>query len=458
MRIERIEVGNFMALRHAVIEPSPGLTVLAAGNAAGKTAMLEAITFALDQTYKPRGRTTIKSLDDLITLGASAGFAEVVTSDGVFRRQLKGGKHSTNPPSRVEHLDLLISADLATLKPSEVRDRVLSILGGKTGPADIVNRLIRRGCDATKARELEVLLKGGTFDPALKRVAASKSEERGKWQATTGTAFGTKKALGDGTGWRPEGADQLPPADEVRARIAALQEEEKELDLATRFGGGISGPCPCCGEQLTHYKGAFVAEKSLPPRAEGKPDELMRQLNDLRQRIQNNEGRLQLIESGEDIAAKAFAIYQEYCQWQQLEDALQPDGVPGELWSSATKRLDKALIDAAADTGVQVSLGPDGEPRLGPIPYGLLSESQQWRVNAILRICLAELSGIGVACVDRFDVIEPAERGALMQWIVKKAQAGVQVILAGTFKQAPSVPGATVCWIEGGTAEQRDAA
>lgn len=444
MRITRIEAHNFLCLRHATITPGPGLTLIAGGNFRGKSALLEAICYALDPDYKPRNRRTLKSLEDVITTGAKAGYAEVALDDGgPYRRELRGGKHSGTPPSRVDHLDLLLTTNLAALSPDVVRERVLAALGGRTSVDVITGRLKERQCDRQKVAEIEPLLVGGRFAPAIRHCEDAKKAARGGWEATTGERFGAKKAIG----WRPR--QDLPAKEDVERRLAELREEERELDLRTRLSGSISGPCPCCGEQLAYFKGAFVAEKDLP-KAEDDPREAMQRLTRLRESIQNNERRLAVIESGVDLAEKADQIYQDYCAWNYLAEALGPEGVQADLWGAATAKLRAFLDEAAAALGFRVSLEADGEPRLNGRPHGLLSESEQWRVHAVLRVALARLTGIGVAAVDRFDVLEPAHRPTVLQWLIQQADGGAQLIVAGTFKAPPKAPGAEVVWLQDG--------
>lgn len=52
-----------------------------------------------------------------------------------------------------------------------------------------------------------------------------------------------------------------------------------------------------------------------------------------------------------------------------------------------------------------MTLGQDMELRYGTVPYGLASESQQWRMRAAMGYALAVVGGLGMVVLDRFDVL-----------------------------------------------------
>lgn len=107
-----------------------------------------------------------------------------------------------------------------------------------------------------------------------------------------------------------------------------------------------------------------------------------------------------------------------------------------------------------------VELNNDMAISAGGRPYRLLSESEQWRVDLVLAMALATLSGLGIVVADRFDVLGLPQRGAVLDLIdIATAGGMLQVIIAGTLKAAPD-PGDdwAVLWLGDRNAVQERAA
>lgn len=97
--------------------------------------------------------------------------------------------------------------------------------------------------------------------------------------------------------------------------------------------------------------------------------------------------------------------------------------------------------------GEEVSLYDDMELRYGAFRYGQLSESQKWRAELALGLALAPQSS-GIVLMDRFDMVQVQDRGAILQML--GAQTRAQVIIAATLKEEPKFPegsGLFVHWI-----------
>ena len=89
--IESIELGNFLSHSETHLEFENGVTVFVGHNGAGKSSIIDAITFALF------GQHTRKSNKGLIKRGANQGFAKVKFSvngkqyEAVRKIDVKGG-------------------------------------------------------------------------------------------------------------------------------------------------------------------------------------------------------------------------------------------------------------------------------------------------------------------------------------------------------------------------------
>lgn len=86
--------------------------------------------------------------------------------------------------------------------------------------------------------------------------------------------------------------------------------------------------------------------------------------------------------------------------------------------------------------------------------YGLLSESEQWRVQTVMTLALAQLSGINLAVLDRIDVLDPTSRIELVEMLLglTEENSDLQIIMLGTLaKPASGMPDSIQqVWLEHG--------
>lgn len=164
-------------------------------------------------------------------------------------------------------------------------------------------------------------------------------------------------------------------------------------------------------------------------------------------------------------AEKAKAHHLDVQGWIAIAEALSPDGIPSEMISKSLKPLNKLLREYADTTGwIQPVVGVDmsitGDGRL----MSLLSESEVWRVDAMLTAALAELSGAKFFALDRLDVLHPSDRPIALMWLSGLAEAGRidQAWVAGTLKAEPKqLPDGVMCvWLsqEEGVDDAKEAA
>lgn len=164
---------------------------------------------------------------------------------------------------------------------------------------------------------------------------------------------------------------------------------------------------------------------------------------------------LALSTSRDELVKKAAAHHAQVKAWSLIAEALAPDGIPGDILKEAMDPINTMLADmATAAKWQQVKVTDDGEVAYGGRLYGLLSESEKWRCDALLAIAIARLSGLRMVTLDRFDVLQPSARPQILTLLRTLTQAGEldTAILAGTMKEAlPKVPsGIQQVWIEGG--------
>lgn len=168
---------------------------------------------------------------------------------------------------------------------------------------------------------------------------------------------------------------------------------------------------------------------------------------------------LRTAKNAADGAAKkttdAAAHHADVAAWDAIGDALSPDGIPADLLAEAIKPINDRLEQSAADAEwLQAVITDDMRVTGNGRPYALLSESEKWRVDAMVAEAIAHLSHAGVLVLDRFDVLDPVGRNDLFAWLDVLATNGEidSAIVFGTLKALPAELPATVTghWIENG--------
>jgi hypothetical protein len=145
--------------------------------------------------------------------------------------------------------------------------------------------------------------------------------------------------------------------------------------------------------------------------------------------------------------------------WDAIARALEPNGIPAELLSAALGPINARLAQSAADAQwPPVEIGADMAITYGGRAYGLISESEQWRADAMLAEAIASQSSWRLLLLDRFDVLDLPGRADLIAWLDVLAEAGEvdSVFLFGTLKAEPTNLPASIGthWIDSGMAAQ----
>lgn len=144
--------------------------------------------------------------------------------------------------------------------------------------------------------------------------------------------------------------------------------------------------------------------------------------------------------------ADAAGHHADVAAWDALAAALAPDGIPGQMLAEALNPINARLTQSALDAewlrvGINADMSisclvPGGEER----PYALLSESERWRVDAMVAEAISHQSGLKLLVLDRFDVLDAQGRTDLLAWLDVLAQNGEveTALLFGTLKALPT--------------------
>ncbi len=214
---------------------------------------------------------------------------------------------------------------------------------------------------------------------------------------------------------------------------------------------------------------AKAAEKMLAEFGDASCDYKPEDLAESRALLSSKEGELKSATSGlekmradkaaaasaDERTQKAAGHHADVIEWEKIASALAPDGLPAELLADALKPVNALLQAYAVMTGWrQPRIDPDMCIRADGRPYALHSESEKWRIDAMISAAIASMSDIRIIMLDRVDVLEPAQRPMLIAWLNELCDQGEleTALLYGTFKKRPTgLPEtASVYWIENG--------
>ncbi|MBX5809226.1 AAA family ATPase [Pseudomonas aeruginosa] len=567
-------------MRHAALDVSAPVLLVAGHNGAGKSSLLDAISHAF--TGKP-GRVAQKQhIGQLITEGAKKGEARVEWLDESGEVQacgvaLPSGKGS--PLADSPFLPFVLDASRFAALDAKDRRRVLfDLTGASASPAEVSKRLEAKGIDLALFEKVKPLLRSG-FPAAVEQAKAYASESRGAWKAITGENYGSEKAVD----WAPEllatvvtedqvaeagknlqlleddlaeaqqalgASKQARQAADGRAqRIAQLrelaeleprrrnklttdqqnQDEWSEKVMAAELASAGSVPhqpltCPHCqgavdlqagtlvvhqppeqiadaeaARRLSEYRGYLASAQRAVANSQRDLDECLaaaeqikaleaesveapsaeaiangeQAINELRQARDASRAKLVALQEALEAAtqreasiAKARAAHQDVVAWTGMADALSPTGIPAEILADAIGPVNDTLKRLAGTAGWSpVQISSDIDVTFGGRLYGLLSESERWRCDTTIALAIATISGLRLALLDRFDVLDiPARTRQAMKLFQSLAVAGEidTLIVAGTLKEpmAKTPAWLQAVWIDAGqlTDQQQQAA
>ena len=193
-------------------------------------------------------------------------------------------------------------------------------------------------------------------------------------------------------------------------------------------------------------------------------DGLVRERKECAKKISELKDVERKAKEAESITAKAKLLHHGVEQWSVIADALSSNGIPGEILSEALEPLNDRLHQSFSTTKwLRVEVHNDMSITGGSHDYALLSESEQWRADAMLAEAIARLSKLKLLVLDRFDVLDLSGRGELIEWLDTLADANQldSALIFGTLKSAPSGLSDSIesFWIDSGSiAKLREAA
>lgn len=168
-----------------------------------------------------------------------------------------------------------------------------------------------------------------------------------------------------------------------------------------------------------------------------------------------------LHEQADMLANKALAAHQQVIGWLKVQELCSPSGIPAILIARALDPFNDLLRAYAADAGfAPAQVERDLSLTYAGRPYALCSESEQWRADTLFALVVARLSGAKAVLLDRFDVLQPDDRGQVLDWLTDTtANMMDTVILAGTLGKRPEADELLdVLWMDDAPVAQKAAA
>lgn len=209
-------------------------------------------------------------------------------------------------------------------------------------------------------------------------------------------------------------------------------------------------------KRLSEESGAKVDQAKLD-KARDSVAQLRQIIADLRTDFNaKQEARAQAAKVDE-LTAKATAAHEDVKAWLAAGDALAPDGIPGELLADALAPVNQSIGVLSGMCGWNKAVvEADMSITFGGRLYGLCSESEKWRADCLIALAIAQISGLRMVLLDRFDVLDSESRKQLLKMAIRlgKLETMDSIIICGTMKQPlPASEDWTSVWIVNGLAE-----
>lgn len=191
MKIERIEITNFLGLRHLAVDVDAPVLLACGPNGVGKSSLIEAIRFAL--TGETPRVALKKDYPTLLSAGQTAGIVSIVADGQKITRNVKTGS-GTGAPDDLGALAYTLDAPrLSRMDAKERRAALFGLMGVSFSSAVVAQELIERGHMADHVERIKPFLKNG-FDAASTEAKKLAAEARGGWKEVTGETYGAVKA------------------------------------------------------------------------------------------------------------------------------------------------------------------------------------------------------------------------------------------------------------------------
>ncbi|MEN9890142.1 MAG: RecF protein [Pseudomonadota bacterium] len=251
---------------------------------------------------------------------------------------------------------------------------------------------------------------------------------------------------------------------EARAALPRKREAVELMERAVAASQRDADASTSARDQLTARRAELVAYTTVDDA------QLRADLADLQsqtlaaERVRDRlQAQAAAVASADQTTAKAAAAHAAVESWTAIADRLGPDGIPAEMLAQALGPIRERLAQSASDSSwPEVEIAADMTVTMGGRDYRLLSESEQWRADAMLAEVVAHVSGARLLVLDRFDLLDLPGRAQCLEWLDTLGIEGEidTAIVIGTLKALPAGLSERIGahWIEAGVSEHALAA
>lgn len=470
----KVLIENFLGIHSKAIEID-NVTLVAGYNGSGKSSVIEAMRYAFTLDCERKGSRTNR---DLINRNGKDFSISVHGDDykGIISRESKTPLAELNPEL------VKISMDGSVYNRADVKARkslVSRLFKIDVSIDKVCAEMIKAGIDVAVTDELKPFMRGG-IENAQKKANDISNNFKSEWAGITGEKFGRLKSKD----WKatPTKVNLLELQDKIitgdvdsledkkhalKAEIDGYEKTIAEYRSKTQHTSAAHEPCPSCGTLLTRTEGKLTeaepddtGKKTVNYASKIKKVEQSKQAaqmdfdaisRDLSQHY-NAKATLDGAEAqaeaeADTLTKRAADKFDAAMKYEKAADELKPDKIPalfaGKLPSALNKEIAKHCSDAGFET---MTADADLELSVNGIRYGLLSESQKWRADAVVAATFASVSGLNFLTLDRLDVLNMRDRGGVLRWLISLE---FPVLVAATLKSKPEkLPKQIICeWL-----------
>lgn len=231
MKIDKIEVANFIGLHRADIAITTPILMVIGKNESGKSSLRDAISSAI--IGDPVRVKLKKDYGQLLHDDAKKGRVTLL-SDGELLAEYKlpAGEHTCEKIQGAEFLPHVINPALtASLDDKALRTMLFQLTRCKASPDVTAGLLIKRGARPELVEEVKPMLRSG-FPSAAKDAAERATQAKGAFRALTGDNWGSQQS----EGWEVVIPDAPDMADVSPEAIDAVITNHKEVSVNVEKG------------------------------------------------------------------------------------------------------------------------------------------------------------------------------------------------------------------------------
>lgn len=232
MRINSINVSNFLRVKSANIEFTRPVVLVAGPNGNGKSSLAEAVRMAFTET--PTRVSMKKDYKKLVHDGEKIGSVVIEHSQGEtsFVVPKAEGQGQITHGAMPFCLD---SGMFARITDQQRREFLLKLMGVKLTPKFVIDALITRGVNKEKADQVTPLLAAG-ISSAQTEAAAKARDAKVTWKNATGENYGSEKA----EGWKADVPDF--DQDKINVLTQNIDELQRQIDETNQVIGAVQSP------------------------------------------------------------------------------------------------------------------------------------------------------------------------------------------------------------------------